>query len=49
MSIKRGYAWHRDVADAVRDGDPEGARNRMTALLDEAARDVRSLQEGGLE
>ncbi|NUP65733.1 MAG: FadR family transcriptional regulator [Nonomuraea sp.] len=49
VSIKRGYAWHRDVADAVREGDPEGARNRMTALLDEAARDVRTLQEGGFE
>ncbi|NUP84059.1 MAG: FadR family transcriptional regulator [Nonomuraea sp.] len=44
VSIKRGYDWHRDVAKAVRDRDPEGARNRMLSLLHDAARDVRSLR-----
>ncbi|GGQ10225.1 FadR/GntR family transcriptional regulator [Streptosporangium pseudovulgare] len=46
VSIKRGYEWHRDVAEAVRDQDAEGARNRMLALLDEATRDVRRLGGG---
>ncbi|WP_214324814.1 FadR/GntR family transcriptional regulator [Nonomuraea sediminis] len=44
VSIKLGHAWHQDVADAVRDRDAEGARNRMLALLHAAARDVRDVQ-----
>lgn len=44
VSIKRGLEMHRQIAIAVQERNPVAARERMIALLESAASDVRELQ-----